>query len=76
MALVQNDKRKRELERLYAKPALRLDSKIGRSAVRAQGTRNDFLASYRPTLIKDAITSFFTLCVLILSQFVLLRFLK
>ncbi len=76
MAIIQNDKRRKELERLYAKPALRLDAQTNRRTTTHLQTRDDFLSAYRPTLMKDAVLSAVTLVVLILSQLILVRFLK
>lgn len=75
MAIIQSDKRRKELERLYAKPALRLDVQTNRRTTHPQ-REDDFLSTYRPTLMKDTVLSAVMLVVLILSQLILVRFLK
>ncbi|MCR4330165.1 MAG: hypothetical protein NUV65_06510 [Candidatus Roizmanbacteria bacterium] len=75
MAIIQNDKRRKELERLYSKPSLQLNTHSDKKPYR-NSVVDDFLTAYRPTLMKDAFVSIITLFVLILFQLVLVRFLK
>lgn len=73
MAVIQNDKRRKELDRLYKKPSLQLHpSKTKRSV----DLSVDFLSAYHPVLVHDAVLSVVTLFLLMAVQFGLSRFLR
>ena len=76
MTIIRNDKRRKELEQLYTKPSLRLDTSASKQKKTNMRAENSFLLAYHPILVKDALISTAALVMLILIQLWLARFLK